>query len=50
MKKVKLIEVHIDDFLFGIVALQTDGNDPLNGLLEESLGQTFDTGGVQLFG
>ena len=50
MKKVKLIEVHIDDFLFGIVALQTDGNDPLNGLLEESLGQTFDAGGVQLFG
>ena len=33
VEEVKLIEVHLDDFLFGVVTLQFQGNDPLNGFL-----------------
>ena len=36
IKEIKLVQVHIDDFLFGIIPLQLYGNYPFDGLLEQS--------------
>ena len=36
MEKIKIIEIERKDFLFGVMALQLDSDDPLYGFLHES--------------
>ena len=41
VEEVELVEVHFDDFLFGVVALEFDGDHPFDGLLEGAFEQSF---------
>ena len=50
VEEVEVVEVEGDDFLLGVVALELDGDDPLDGLLEQSLGRAACCLGVELLG
>ena len=49
VKEIEIIEVHGDDFLLRIVALQFHGNYPLNGFLHSTLINIICLGAIELF-
>ena len=50
VQEVEVVEVHAHDFLFRVEAFQLEGNDPLDGLLQESLSRGGCLFGVELLG
>ena len=50
VQEVELVEVHLDDFLLGVVALQFERNHPLDGLLQRSFKDVGRLGRVELLG
>ena len=50
MQEIEVIEVHGDDFLFGIVSFQLDCNHPLYGFLQGALHRTLCHVAIKLLG
>ena len=50
MQEIEIIEVHGDDFLFGIVSFQLDCNHPLYGFLQGALHRTLCHVAIKLLG
>ena len=50
VQEVELVEVHREDFLFGVVVFQLYGNHPFDGLLEQTLHHVARTGRIELLG
>ena len=50
MKEVEVVQIHRDDFLLREVALQLDGNHPLNRLLKQTFELAMSRFGIELLG
>ena len=50
VKEIEVVEIHCDDFLLGVIALELQGNHPLDGLLEQTLEGAPGSGTVELLG
>ena len=50
MKEVEVVQVHSDDLLLGEVALQLDGDDPLDGFLQEAFHRAMRLLRIELLG
>ena len=50
VQEVELVEVHRQDLFLRVVALQLDGDDPLDGFLEETLQRVLRAGRIELLG
>ena len=50
VQEVKLVEVHLDNFFLGVVALEFDGYHPFDRLLHGALEESVTWRGVQQFG
>ena len=48
IEEVKLVEIHLDDFLFRIVSFKLHGDGPLHGFLNESVHQPVRLGRIEL--
>ena len=50
VQEVELVEVHRQDLFLRVVAFQFDGDDPLDGFLEETLQRVLRAGRIELLG
>ena len=50
VQEVELVEVHLDDLVLGIIALEFNGDNPLDGLLQRALKDVVGFGRIQLLG
>ena len=50
VEEVELVEIHLDNLIFGVVAFEFYGNHPFDRLLHETLQHIFRRRGVELLG
>ena len=50
VEEVKLVEVHLDNLVLGVIALKLDGDDPLDGLLKGALKDVVRLRRIELLG
>ena len=50
VQEVELVEIHLDNLVLGVVALELDGDDPLDGFLQGTLKDVARFGRVELLG